>query len=122
LFAATADAVDGAGHVLVTAYAALRPDGSWALLIINKDQENAHAVSVRFEDPVRHRSGAFAGQVTSIVFGKAEYQWHPDRDGGSADPDGPPKTAMVEARSATSFTLPAASITVLRGSVAMSTR
>ena len=119
LFAATADVEDGAGHTLVTVYPVLRPDGNWALLLINKDQENAHRVTIRFEDSVRHRQGAFAGPVTSIVFGKAEYQWHPDREGGVADPDGPPKTTNIEARPGTSFDLPAASITVLRGKVAM---
>jgi hypothetical protein len=120
LFAAKADVEDGAGHTLVTAYPVLRPDGSWALLLINKDQENAHAVTVRFEDSVHHRQGAFAGPVTAVVFGRAEYQWHPDREGGVADPDGPPTTTTVQAHAATSFNLPAASITVLRGKVVMS--
>jgi F5/8 type C domain len=119
LFAATADTVDGAGHTLISAYPVLRPDGSWALLIINKDQQNAHAVSIRFEDAARHRVGAFTGQVSSMVFGKSEYQWHPDRAGGHADPDGPPRSTKVEARTDTLFGLPAASITVLRGKVAM---
>ena len=32
--------IDPAGHKLVTAYAVQRPDGQWALMIINKDQEN----------------------------------------------------------------------------------
>jgi len=119
LFAATADAADGAGHALISAYPALRPDGSWALLIINKDQDNAHAVSVRFEDLAHHRLGTFTGRVASVVFSKAEYQWHPERDGGTADPDGPPTRATVEARADSTFNLPAASITVLRGRVAM---
>jgi hypothetical protein len=119
LFAATADVVDGAGHTLISAYPVLRPDGSWALLIVNKDQENAHAVTIRFTDSVRHRHGVFTGQVSSMVFGKAEYQWHPDRDGGRADPDGPPTSTTLEARTNTSFNLPAASITVLRGKLAM---
>ena len=119
LFAATADAADGAGHALISAYPALRPDGSWALLIINKDQDNTHAVSVRFEDLAHHRLGTFTGRVASVVFSKAEYQWHPERDGGTADPDGPPTRATVEARADSTFNLPAASITVLRGRVAM---
>ena len=119
LFAATADAADGAGHALISAYPALRPDGSWALLIINKDQDNAHAVSVRFEDLAHHRLGTFTGRVASVVFSKAEYQWHPERDGGTADPDGPPTRATVEARADSTFNLPAASITVLRGKVAL---
>jgi hypothetical protein len=120
LFAATADVEDGAGHTLVSAYAVVRPDGNWALLLINKDQENAHPVTIRFEDGARHRQGAFAGPVTSIVFGREQYQWHPDREGGMADPDGPPTTTTVEAHPATNFDLPAASITVLRGKVVMS--
>jgi hypothetical protein len=122
LFAATADIGDGAGHSLVTAYPVLRPDGDWALLVVNKDQENEHKVAIRFEDPVRHLSGGFAGSVTALLFSKAQYQWHPDRDGGTADPDGPLATTSVDADPNTSFTLPAASITVLRGKVTMPAR
>ena len=43
LFSATSDIQDPAGHVLVTAYAVLRPDGEWSLMLVNKDQENPHA-------------------------------------------------------------------------------
>jgi len=78
-------------------------------------------VTIRFEDTVRHRQGGFTGPVTALVFGKTEYQWHPGPDGGLADPDGPPRATTVEAGAATSFNLPAASITVLRGQVLMST-
>jgi hypothetical protein len=120
LFAASADVTDGAGHVLVTAYPVARPDGEWALLVVNKDQDNAHEVAVRFEDPLRHRTGGYTGTVVQIVFGKAEYQWHPAPRGGTADPDGPPLTTTLEADAATRFALPPASITVLRGKVAMS--
>jgi len=35
LYGATGDVSDGAGHSLVTAYPVLRPDGDWALLVIN---------------------------------------------------------------------------------------
>jgi hypothetical protein len=119
LFAAGSDVTDGAGHSLVTAYPVLRPDGDWAVLLINKDQDNAHSLAIRFDDTVHHRSGGFAGPVTAIVFGKAEYQWHPDAAGGNADPDGPPLKRTLDAGPATSFTLPPASITVLRGKVVM---
>ena len=119
LFAAAGDVSDGAGHLLVTAYPVLRPDGNWALLVVNKDQGNAHRVAVRFDDAVHHRSGAFVGRVSTIVFGRAEYQWHPGVDGGMADPDGPPASTTVEAGGDTSFNLPAASIAVLRGKVSM---
>ncbi len=119
LFAAAGDVTDGVGHSLVTAYPVLRPDGNWALLLINKDQENRHEVAIRFDDPVHHQTGGFAGAVATIVFGKAEYQWHPDVAGGTADPDGPARTGTIDAGPDTSFALPPASITVLRGKVAM---
>jgi hypothetical protein len=119
LFAASGDITDGVGHLLVTAYPVLRPDGNWALLVVNKDQENGHQVAVRFDDTVLQRSGGFTGPVSAIVFGKAEYQWRPEVDGGTADPDGPPAAATVDSGPNTTFTLPPASITVLRGRVAM---
>ncbi|HEV7441704.1 MAG TPA: hypothetical protein VGO18_03870, partial [Steroidobacteraceae bacterium] len=119
LFAATGDVGDGAGHSLVTAYPVLRPDGEWAVLIVNKDQDNEHKVSLSFDDPVRHRIGGFKGAVAASVFGKAEYQWHPDVGGGTADPDGPARQTTVQAGPDTVFTLPKASITVLRGKVDM---
>jgi hypothetical protein len=52
-----------------------------------------------------------------ITFGKEQYQWHPDRKKGHADPDGPPKTSMVQAGQDTNYDLPAASVTVLRGTL-----
>ena len=116
LYAAHSDISDGAGHELVTAYPVQRPDGAWALLIVNKDQENAHEVSVRFEDGPR--AGSFAGPVTAIVLGRNEYAWHPEPAGGRADPDGPPKTTQVAADAGVKFALPAASVTVLRGAMA----
>jgi hypothetical protein len=119
LFTAGSDVSDGAGHSLISAYPVLRPDGEWALLIVNKDQDNEHEVAITFDDAIHHRSGGFAGPVASIVFGKGEYQWHPDLRGGAADPDGPAKRATVQAGPNTVFALPKASITVLRGRVGM---
>jgi len=117
LFRAASDIQDGAGHALVTAYAVLRPDGLWSLLIINKDQENAHAVNISFDDAEKKGAATFTGPVSVATFGKAQYAWHPDRSGGAADPDGPAAKSTVNAGSATSFTLPAASVTVLRGAI-----
>jgi len=118
LFPAASDIRDGAGHVLVTAYAVLRPDGQWSLLIVNKDQENAHTVNISFEEEGRKTAATFVGPVSVTAFGKAQYAWHPDRNGGTADPDGPATKFTVNAGPSTSFALPAASVTVLRGVLA----
>jgi hypothetical protein len=117
LFPAAGDIEDGAGHNLVTAYAALRPDGQWSLLVVNKDQENAHKVRILFHDTKQNRDASYSGPVDMISFGSAQYQWHPDVKNGSADPDGPPSRSTITAAPNGEFELPKASVTVLRGSI-----
>ncbi|HET9995649.1 MAG TPA: discoidin domain-containing protein [Candidatus Acidoferrum sp.] len=115
VFPAASDLFDGAGHMLITAYAVLRPDGQWSLLIVNKDQENAHTVNVSFDDAIKKTPSSFAGPVNVTTFGKAQYAWHPNLNGGTADPDGPAIKSTVRAGAGTTFTLPAASVSVIRG-------
>ena len=115
IYAATSDVQDGAAHVLVTAYAARRPDGDWALLIINKDQENAHPVRIRFHDDQSKSDQVFSGEVQEVTFGSAQYVWRPLQN--AADPDGPPVRSQIRADSTTTYELPAASIVVLRGKI-----
>jgi len=117
LFRASSDVKDAEGHVLVTAYALLRPDGRWSLMLINKDYDNAHQVRVAFNDFEANHAQSFLGSVNMITFGKAQYQWHANRKSGYADPDGPAATSTVVGDERTLYTLPAASLTVLRGNV-----
>jgi hypothetical protein len=117
IFPAKSDIRDLAGHDLVTAYAALRPDGQWSLLIVNKDQENPHPIRIGFRDSESSSDSFFAGPVSAISFGSEQYQWHPAPDGGMADPDGPPTRTTIAASSNTVFTLPKASVTALRGAI-----
>ena len=86
-------------------------------MMINKDQENAHPVQIVFHDSENNTDSSFAGSVSAVTFGSAQYQWHPAGDGGMADPDGPAARATIAASRGTVFTLPKASITVLRGSI-----
>ena len=117
LFSANSDIKDDAGNVLVTAYAAARPDGHWSLLIVNKDQENAQKVHIVFDQGPGVSARSFNGTLTVKTFGKAQYQWHPQLNGGTADPDGPIASDTINASKETEYTLPAASITVLRGDI-----
>jgi hypothetical protein len=114
-FLASSDVKDADGNVLVTAYALHRPDGQWSLMLINKDYDHAHQVRIAFHDANGNQVQSFAGPVTEITFGKAQYQWHPGRKRGYADPDGPAATSTIEGEENTLYTLPAASLTVLRG-------
>lgn len=116
LYRASSDIKDSQGHVLVTAYALHRPDGLWSLLLVNRDHDHPHQVQVIFRDETNAEK-SFAGAVTAITFGKEQYQWHPNRKKGHADPDGPAIKRTVHAGHNTQYDLPPASVTVLRGAL-----
>jgi len=134
VFAASSDVEDGSGHELVTAYAVKRPDGQWSLMLVNRDQQNAHNVRIAFHGQ-SGSEGSFAGPVEIATFGSAQYQWHPAATRfmahaehaaqptvvaytkGWADPDGPIARAKENAGKDTMYELPAASVTVIRGAV-----
>jgi hypothetical protein len=117
VFPASSDVLDPAGHLLVTAYALHRPDGQWAVMLVNKDQENAHSARIAFRDASASMSRSFGGPVTVVTFGSEQYQWRPSEKGGVADPDGPAVRSTLTAGTDTIYRLPKASITVVRGVV-----
>ena len=121
LFKAMSDVKDGEGHLLVTAYALLRPDGQWAVMLVNKDYDHPHEVRLVFHDDEAKTEDHFSGPVEMITFGKAQYQWHPARKRGYADPDGPAAKSTLTGRADALYALPAASVTVLRGKTALKT-
>jgi hypothetical protein len=118
VYAASGDLVDAAGHSLVTAYALERPDGSWSLMLVNRDQENAHSVHIEFDDGRAGGKRFFNGPVSVTTFGSAQYQWHPTNQGGFPDPDGPAAKATITGNPDSVYELPKASMNVLRGAIA----
>jgi hypothetical protein len=115
MFPSSIDIKDGDGNALVTSYAVHRPDGNWSLMLVNRDESNPHAVQVKFEETKRH--GFFSGPVEVVTFGSEQYVWINDGLNSHADSDHPPVGTTVEGDSQTLYTLPKASITVLRGKV-----
>jgi hypothetical protein len=118
MFASSTNVKDSDGNVLVTSYAVYRPDGDWSLMLVNRDETHPHNVRVQFEDSGGMRNAAFSGSVTVVYFGSEQYLWIDDGPNSHAEPDHPPVATKVAATSETTFTLPKASITVLRGKVA----
>jgi hypothetical protein len=106
---------DSAGNALVTSYAVRRPDGQWALLLINKDRKNAHPLRIAFDSS--GGTGYFSGPVRTVTFGSEQYVWHGEDKTAHADPNLPPVVSSFDASAQTVFTLPKASVTVLRGEV-----
>jgi hypothetical protein len=102
-------ATDGAP---VAAYALRRPDGTLAILLLNKDPRRARAVSISLAG--ENAVGPLTGPVAFEQLSSARYVWHPAGERGHAHPDGPPARAMLDAGPRTELTLPALSITVLR--------
>jgi hypothetical protein len=99
IFPASADLKDAAGRTVVTSYVVKRPDGNWSLMLINHDLNAAHPVHLVIDD-AKHVSHPFVGSVALV-----QYSNNPDDNKNitmSATPDG-------------MYTLPAGSITVLRG-------
>ena len=115
MYASSADIKDEEGNVLVTSYAVHRPDGNWSLMLVNRDENNSHTMRVLFSDIKARRNASFEGAVTLATFGSAQYVWINDGLNSHADPDRPPVARVINASSQTTFTLPKASVTVLRG-------
>jgi hypothetical protein len=107
---------DPAGNALVTSYAVRRPDGEWALLLINKDRDNALPVRIAFASS--GGNGHFSGAIRMVTFGSEQYVWHGADATAHADPNLPPVISSIDASPQSVFTLPKASVTVLRGEVA----
>ncbi|MBV9991172.1 MAG: discoidin domain-containing protein [Alphaproteobacteria bacterium] len=103
------------GDSWVVAYPLARPDGQWSLLLVNRDFENAHAVTVEFDTP--GGTSWFSGSVTEATFGPAQYAWIEQGRQSHPDPDGPQSTATVPGGMGTTYTLPAESLVVLTGAV-----
>ncbi|MBO0910567.1 MAG: discoidin domain-containing protein [Acidobacteria bacterium] len=117
MFASSGDIKDGEGNTLITSYAVLRPDGNWSLMLVNRDQDTPHSVRIAFSGGASKPDASFRGPVTWVTFGSEQYVWINDGPNSHADPDGPPVAKKIAAVSGTVFTLPKASITVLRGPV-----
>ncbi len=117
MFPSSTDIKDPDGNVLVTSYALHRPDGNWSLMLVNRDETNPHTVRVVLEDKQSKKKSSFSGPVRMVTFGSEQYVWKNDGPNSHADPDGPPAAITVQGGPQATYTLPKASVTVLRGRI-----
>lgn len=111
----TAVRTAGATSTPVSAYALHRPDGRWAVLVLNKDPRRSFDLDVRFSVAgVSHPATGFAGTVELHQYGPAEYHWSADGAHGRPDRSLPPTVSRLPA--GRPFTAPASSLSVLVGS------
>ena len=99
---------------LVSAYATRRPDRLWAVLLINKDPDNAREVKIEFEceDPgcADLKVGYSSGEVDFYQYSRNEYQLGADF---RVLRDLPPEHQRLKV--GTTFNLPAYSLSIVRG-------
>jgi hypothetical protein len=86
-------------------------------MLVNRDENSPHQIRVMFNNPKAKRDLSFDGPVTLTTFGSQQYVWINDGPNSHPDPDGPPVASAITANSESVFTLPKASVTVLRGRV-----
>lgn len=101
---------------LITAYAVMRPDRLWALLLINKDPDNAREVKIEFECE-GHRCedlpvGYSHNEVDFYQYSRNEYQLGADF---RVIRDKPPVHQRLKVGSSTIFKIPSYSLSVVRG-------
>ena len=91
----------------VTAYAVHRPDGQWAVLLLNKDPKRVCRVTVQFSKPLP------AGKLPRSLYqySAREYWWHSNGKQGFASPDLPPVRSELTQNT---LDLPPYSLSVLR--------
>ena len=87
MFPSSADIKDSDGNALVTSYAVRRPDGNWSLMLVNRDENNPHAIRVVFVNGAERQ--IIRWRVELATFGSEQYVWINDGPNSHADPDGP---------------------------------
>jgi hypothetical protein len=112
LYPTVSDVRDVQGHALVTAYAVQRPDGQWAVMLVNRDAKRAHAVQVVFDGSGAPSLGGAAGMEV-IQYSPERYLWKDDGPRSRPLRNQPPKRFTLPAGQAVD--LPAYSLTVVRG-------
>jgi F5/8 type C domain len=117
LYQASSNIRDKNGDELITAYAVLRPDNQWSLLLINKDPVQTYQTTISFRKSVSGAVTRFTGQVDTYQYSRKQYVL-----GGPLDDPYPIKAEEPEHEVLQSFdpksnviSLPAYSLTVIRG-------
>src|SRR5581483_5550498 len=105
IYAAASDARDAENNELVRAYPVRRPDGRWAVLLINVDPANTYTARLAF------KSGGAFNVAEAWQFSSAQYRWH--ADGADGYPELSRPAVSIAPSPDGTIDLPAYSITVV---------
>jgi hypothetical protein len=105
----------GVAASLLGAYAVQRPDGLWAVLLVNKDPRREWTVTLRFAGPERDATADLRGPADLYQFSAAQYRWRANGEHGRPQRSHPPQHSVLAERGPVQTRLPPWSLTVIRG-------
>ena len=111
VFAAESDAVAD-GQPMVTAFAVRRPDGTWGLLVINKDPLRQYRLSFDFDFGGSGERTKASGDIDLYRYSREQYEWKADGPDGRAVVNAPPRYDRL--RAGEPIFVPPYSISVVR--------
>ena len=117
IYPAASDVLNGNRDQVITAYAVHRPDGLWALLLINRDPNRAFQTSVIFRNQTDRSVSRFTGSIDLFQFSGAQYQLNSDPKNPFPTKAEPPIQSRMQADGNWTLNLPAHSLTLIRGAL-----
>ena len=114
LFRTRSTIADPRGRQLVSSYALENPDGTWSVLMVNKDPSRDHSVRIEFASMAS--KAHFLGRIVIEQYSRNQYVWKPAGEEGHPLRSHPPHQFTV--REGSPITLPAYSLTVVKGNIA----
>jgi len=114
LYPAVSTARNRSGETVVTAYALLRPDGIWSLLLVNKDPDHPYDVQMRLRNSQNGSVSRFSGPIDLFQFSRAQYQLNSDPNNPYPIKAGPPAHVRIGSGNG-KIVLPPFSLSVVRG-------
>lgn len=115
LYSTDSDVHNALGAPYITAFTVHRPDGKWAILILNKDSKRSHPVHIRFLNTPTGAVSGFQGRLNQVQYSPIQYAWKAHGEHGYPKRNLPPRKTELVVKPNTIYTLPPCSLTVLRG-------
>jgi len=111
LYRASVDIPGDGSRGSVVAYPLKRPDGRWAILLINRDPAHAHAIQVAVIQRAKGPARSLAGPFEVIQYGARQYAWHAAGPAGRPARNDPPRRFTLPGGP---VVLPPYSLTIVR--------
>jgi hypothetical protein len=98
----------------ISAYVVHRPDELWSILLINEDPRQIDTVQIKFLSP-DGRVQTLVAPLEVFQYSSAQYSLNNDKSNPAPVKNDPPSRTVLNGEDANQITLPAWSLTVVRG-------